>query len=67
MWAQGLTVGILIGAGALTHNKRAEAAKHLNTDHSWKDLLDQQERDRRQEQRDRELAGPKHQALKVPM
>ncbi|KAF8646377.1 hypothetical protein AX16_007243 [Volvariella volvacea WC 439] len=48
MWAQGLTIGVLIAAGALTQSKRAEAAKHVSTDHSWKDLLDQQERDRQQ-------------------
>jgi len=48
MWAQGLTIGLLIVAGALTHSQRAESAKHLNTDHSWKDLLDQQERDRQE-------------------
>ena len=29
MWAQGLTVGVVIGAGALTHTQRAEAAKHV--------------------------------------
>jgi sugar phosphate permease len=27
MWAQGLTIGVLIAAGALTHTKRAEAAR----------------------------------------
>ncbi|KAF8239008.1 hypothetical protein L208DRAFT_1240050, partial [Tricholoma matsutake] len=48
MWAQGLTIGLLIVAGALTHSKRAEALKHMNTDHSWKDLLDQQERERQE-------------------
>jgi hypothetical protein len=27
MWAQGLTIGVLIAAGALTHTKRSEAAR----------------------------------------
>ncbi|TFK62029.1 hypothetical protein BDN72DRAFT_777612, partial [Pluteus cervinus] len=44
MWAQGLTIGLLIGAGALTHTNR-DSPKH---DHSWRDLLDQQERDRQE-------------------
>lgn len=30
MWAQGLTIGLLIVAGALTHSKRAEAMKHVS-------------------------------------
>ncbi|KAF9006700.1 hypothetical protein BDQ17DRAFT_1465355 [Cyathus striatus] len=45
MWAQGLTVGLLIGAGALTHSNRAKRAID-HEDHSWRDLLEQQERDR---------------------
>jgi len=40
MWAQGLTIGILIAAGVLTHSQRAEAAKHHAVDHSWRDFLD---------------------------
>lgn len=28
MWAQGLTVGVLIGAGILTHGQRQEAFEH---------------------------------------
>lgn len=48
MWAQGLTVGLLVIAGALTHSKRLESLEHRgNMDHSWKDILDQQERDRK--------------------
>jgi len=30
MWAQGLTIGVLIAAGALTHSKQAEAAKRVS-------------------------------------
>jgi len=39
MWAQGLTVGVLIVAGALTQRQRAEAAKRTNRDHSWAELV----------------------------
>ena len=39
MWAQGLTIGILIGAGILTHSARQEAAKHHTEDHSWRQLV----------------------------
>ncbi|KAH9482343.1 Respiratory supercomplex factor 2, mitochondrial [Psilocybe cubensis] len=49
MWAQGLTIGLLIVAGALTQSKRAAFSKESQNDHSWKDVLDQQERDRQQE------------------
>ncbi|KAG2013252.1 hypothetical protein CC2G_010183 [Coprinopsis cinerea AmutBmut pab1-1] len=45
MWAQGLTIGLLIVAGALTQRRRAALAEN-NLDHSWKDVLDQQERDK---------------------
>lgn len=31
MWAQGLTIGLLIVAGALTHASRQEFAKHVST------------------------------------
>lgn len=45
MWAQGLTIGLLIVAGALSAQRRAAAATEGNLDHSWKDVLDQKERD----------------------
>ncbi|KAG6828653.1 hypothetical protein H0H92_007122 [Tricholoma furcatifolium] len=48
MWAQGLTIGILIVAGALTQAKRAAAAKHPNTDHSWRAMLEHQEQEARE-------------------
>ncbi|KAF8554497.1 hypothetical protein OG21DRAFT_1484609 [Imleria badia] len=39
MWAQGLTIGVLIVAGALTHKNRQEAAangmRRSASDHSW--------------------------------
>jgi hypothetical protein len=40
MWAQGLTIGILIAAGVITHSQRADAAKHPAIDHSWRELLE---------------------------
>ncbi|PPQ83129.1 hypothetical protein CVT25_003706 [Psilocybe cyanescens] len=49
MWAQGLTIGLLIVAGALTHSRRVAYSKEDQNDHSWKDVLDQQERDRKHE------------------
>ncbi|KAH6914805.1 hypothetical protein BKA70DRAFT_1557175 [Coprinopsis sp. MPI-PUGE-AT-0042] len=45
MWAQGLTIGLLIVAGALSAQRRAAAATEGNLDHSWKDVLEQKERD----------------------
>lgn len=50
MWAQGLTIGILIAAGALTHSKRHQleeegAVRHLEADHSWKDIVAEEERE----------------------
>jgi hypothetical protein len=47
MWAQGLTVGLLIAAGALSHSRRLAQAKEGKADHSWRDVLEQQEEDRR--------------------
>ncbi|KAI0638033.1 hypothetical protein C8Q77DRAFT_1088979 [Trametes polyzona] len=54
MWAQGLTIGIIIAAGVLTHSQRAKKYeeeedhrfRHIPADHSWKDILDQEERER---------------------
>jgi hypothetical protein len=40
MWAQGLTVGILIAAGIVTHSERANAVNHHAVDHSWRELLE---------------------------
>jgi len=57
MWAQGLTIGLLIAAGALTSTQRAEALQHRNIDHSWRDLLEQQEIERQEEERARLVAG----------
>lgn len=48
MWAQGLTIGLLIAAGALTHYAKKDMPKEATLDHSWRDVLEQQERDRAQ-------------------
>lgn len=45
MWAQGLTIGILIATGIATHSQRAEAAKHNTVDHSWRELLEAEARE----------------------
>ncbi|KAH7909457.1 hypothetical protein BJ138DRAFT_1127676 [Hygrophoropsis aurantiaca] len=44
MWAQGLTIGVLIAAAALTHAHRADAAnmRRIPADHSWEHLLEEQ-------------------------
>ncbi|EIW75663.1 hypothetical protein CONPUDRAFT_65908 [Coniophora puteana RWD-64-598 SS2] len=40
MWAQGLTIGVLVAAGILTHRKRQETAmRKLPVDHSWQTLV----------------------------
>ncbi|KAI0921731.1 hypothetical protein AcV5_000753 [Taiwanofungus camphoratus] len=42
MWAQGLTIGVLIGAGILTHAQRREAVLHHGTpDHSWANMVEE--------------------------
>ncbi|KAJ3753785.1 hypothetical protein EV360DRAFT_52849, partial [Lentinula raphanica] len=38
MWAQGLTIGILIAAGALKHSQRSDAVER-HVDHSWQDVV----------------------------
>ncbi|KIM46505.1 hypothetical protein M413DRAFT_316758 [Hebeloma cylindrosporum] len=39
MWAQGLTIGLLIAAGALTQTRRAAMAAEGQIDHSWQDVV----------------------------
>jgi len=49
MWAQGLTIGVLISAGILTHGQREEAVrKHGQQDHSWALVLAEQEKQKKQ-------------------
>lgn len=45
MWAQGLTVGVLIGSGVVA-GMSSDGEKHeLEEDHSWKEILDEQEKE----------------------
>jgi len=49
MWAQGLTIALLIAAGALSQTRRAAMAAEGQIDHSWQDVLAQHERERQEE------------------
>jgi hypothetical protein len=53
MWAQGLTIGILIAAGAMASVNRAKAEpwKKRGADHSWKDIIAIEEQQQQQQQR----------------
>jgi len=48
MWAQGITIGTLIGAGILTQSERAKIAAHRGEDHSWAHMLEEQAEEERQ-------------------
>ncbi|KAI0682907.1 hypothetical protein BC835DRAFT_1397835 [Cytidiella melzeri] len=55
MWAQGLTVGVLVVAGVMTHARRAKEidegpVRHIAADHSWQDVLAAEELARRNAQ-----------------
>ncbi|OJA16436.1 hypothetical protein AZE42_03806 [Rhizopogon vesiculosus] len=45
MWAQGLTIGVLIAAGVLTHSQRQATLQNRSVDHSWRALLVEQARE----------------------
>ncbi|KAG1744497.1 hypothetical protein EDD22DRAFT_919326 [Suillus occidentalis] len=53
MWAQGLTIGVLIGAGILTHSQRQAALQQRSrsVDHSWQTFLAEQAREKEEERR----------------
>ncbi|KAJ7129194.1 hypothetical protein C8R44DRAFT_776133 [Mycena epipterygia] len=55
MWAQGLTIGIILTAAGLktTHNL-GESASMPHADHSWMEVIEQQEKERQEEQRMKE-------------
>ncbi|KAG1752485.1 uncharacterized protein EDB91DRAFT_1102875 [Suillus paluster] len=44
LWAQGLTIGVIIATAALTHSQRAQATnmRKYSPDHTWAHLLDEQ-------------------------
>ncbi|KAI0698526.1 hypothetical protein C8T65DRAFT_660480 [Cerioporus squamosus] len=48
MWAQGLTIGVLIAAGVLTQSQRSQAHQNRSVDHSWQNILDEQEREEKE-------------------
>ncbi|KAJ7068808.1 hypothetical protein C8F01DRAFT_1119393 [Mycena amicta] len=52
MWAQGLTIGIILtAAGLKTNLNKGESASRPVADHSWMEVLEQQEKDRQEEER----------------
>ncbi|KAJ7506536.1 hypothetical protein B0H11DRAFT_1971693 [Mycena galericulata] len=52
MWAQGLTIAIILAAAGLkTNHNLGESASRPLADHSWMEVVQQQERDRLEEQR----------------
>ncbi|RPD67320.1 hypothetical protein L226DRAFT_529671 [Lentinus tigrinus ALCF2SS1-7] len=48
MWAQGLTIGVLIAAGILTQTSRSKAHETRAVDHSWQNILEEQEREEKE-------------------
>lgn len=50
MWAQGLTIGVLITAGILTQSQRAQSAQNRSVDHSWQNILEEQQKEEREMQ-----------------
>ncbi len=48
MWAQGLTIGVLIAAGVLTQSQRSQAQANRSVDHSWQNILEEQEREEKE-------------------
>ncbi|KAJ7771091.1 hypothetical protein DFH07DRAFT_953711 [Mycena maculata] len=52
MWAQGLTIGIILTAAGFKANRNiGESASRPVADHSWMEMLEQQERERQEEER----------------
>ena len=45
MWAQGLTIGVIIAAGILTSAQRQKQYENRTVDHSWRDMLEEQQRE----------------------
>ncbi|KAL4081458.1 hypothetical protein V8B97DRAFT_30053 [Scleroderma yunnanense] len=49
VWAQGLTLGVIIATGALTHSQRTKAVQmRKHGDHSWADVLEDQRKIKRE-------------------
>ncbi|KAF8214132.1 hypothetical protein K438DRAFT_1802942 [Mycena galopus ATCC 62051] len=52
MWAQGLTIGIILtAAGFKTSHNLGESASRPPPDHSWREVLEQEEEERQEEER----------------
>lgn len=62
MWAQGLTIGVLIAAGVLTQTQRKQAAATRSVDHSWAELLEKQAKEEENELKLHQLAQAQPQA-----
>ncbi|KAG2156361.1 hypothetical protein DEU56DRAFT_766727 [Suillus clintonianus] len=53
LWAQGLTIGVIIATAALTHSQRVQAAnmRKYSPDHTWAYVLDEQRLEKERAQR----------------
>ncbi|EKM59189.1 uncharacterized protein PHACADRAFT_249462 [Phanerochaete carnosa HHB-10118-sp] len=49
MWAQGLTIGVIIGAGVLTHGQREKQFQERQVDHSWANIVEETQREEAEE------------------
>jgi len=49
MWAQGLTIGVIIGAGVLTHSQREKQYQSRQVDHSWANIVEETQREEAEE------------------
>lgn len=51
MWAQALTIGVLIAAGVLTHAQRVKTYENRAVDHSWREMLEEEETEQKAEKK----------------
>ncbi|EPT03663.1 hypothetical protein FOMPIDRAFT_1022258 [Fomitopsis schrenkii] len=58
MWAQGLTIGVLIAAGIMTHANRLEAAEHRQVDHTWRGMVQEFENEEREREQYQLMHAP---------
>jgi len=65
MWAQGLTIGVILAAGAISHARHGDDPKHP-PDHSWKNVVEQQEKET-QRLKERVQAAKANGAVDVPV
>ncbi|TBU32920.1 hypothetical protein BD311DRAFT_794677 [Dichomitus squalens] len=62
MWAQGLTIGVLIAAGVLTQTQRQQAHDNRSVDHSWAAILEEQQKEEQEIQLHLTQAKPQTQS-----